>query len=332
MHATGFLDEHEGRDWAPYAVAAGLAGVGLIVTKALASAPNRPGFMFFLAAVALATWVGRMVGGLFTLLLSTVLSVYYLLSPMHSFFVDDAADQTRLVAFVLTGFVVCGVLGSWPTRRETAAAPAPLVIAGVSAKPAQTIVGLGSQAELIASLEALGEIPSVVAVDSAGALQGDFRGLKRAGLHSVLIAPELPQFLRRQLWNVARLDGLKPVSVRHATAVVAASARVGEGAVFLARAIVNPGAQIGDNVVLGCGSIVEHDCVLGDHVRIASGAILGAGVHVGAGSEIRARGIIRQNVKIGENATVLEGAVVVRDVPSNTVVSGVPAAAVTSEL
>jgi UDP-perosamine 4-acetyltransferase len=48
-------------------------------------------------------------------------------------------------------------------------------------------------------------------------------------------------------------------------------------------------------------------------------------VRVGAGAHIGAGATVRQGIAIGEQAIVGAGAVVVKDVPPNTVVVGVPA-------
>jgi acetyltransferase EpsM len=49
------------------------------------------------------------------------------------------------------------------------------------------------------------------------------------------------------------------VTLVHATAVLAPSARIGVGTVVMAHAVVNPGGVVGDGAILNTGSIVEHD-------------------------------------------------------------------------
>ena len=76
---------------------------------------------------------------------------------------------------------------------------------------------------------------------------------------------------------------------------------------------------------MNCAAVVEHDCVVGAHTHVATGAILCGGVKVGELSHIGAGAVIRQGIRIGARAVVGAGAVVVKDVPDDTTVMGVPA-------
>jgi UDP-perosamine 4-acetyltransferase len=130
---------------------------------------------------------------------------------------------------------------------------------------------------------------------------------------------------RARLFETGLSHGLRPLTVRHATATCSRRAELGAGVQMLAGAIVNAGAVIGANVILNTGSIVEHDCRLGDHVHVATGAKLAGGVVVADLAHIGAGATVRQGVRIGEAAVVGAGSVVVKDVPDGCVVAGVPA-------
>ncbi|MFN5797730.1 MAG: DapH/DapD/GlmU-related protein, partial [Planctomyces sp.] len=84
----------------------------------------------------------------------------------------------------------------------------------------------------------------------------------------------------------------------------------------------------GENVILNSGSIVEHDCRIGADVHIAPRACLAGGVRVGRQVHIGAGATICENLEIGDRAIVGAGAVVIRDVPPEAVVAGVPAKAI----
>ena len=131
--------------------------------------------------------------------------------------------------------------------------------------------------------------------------------------------------LRRRLFELGLRCGLKPLVIQHPSAICSTRARVGAGAQLLPGCIVNAGAQIGANVIINSGAIVEHDCVVGDHAHVATGARLAGNVHVQAGAHVGAGATIRQGLTIGVNAVVGAGAVVVKDVPAEAVVAGVPA-------
>jgi UDP-perosamine 4-acetyltransferase len=131
--------------------------------------------------------------------------------------------------------------------------------------------------------------------------------------------------LRATLFEKLRDCRFNVIAAIHPNAMVSPNARVGVGPTVMAGAIINPGTVIGDNVILNTGVVVDHDCSIGDHVHIATGARLSGGVTVGTGCHIGAGSTIRQALSIGKNAIVGAGAVVVKDVPDNVVVIGVPA-------
>jgi acetyltransferase-like isoleucine patch superfamily enzyme len=55
--------------------------------------------------------------------------------------------------------------------------------------------------------------------------------------------------------------------------------------------------------------------------------VLGGSVFVGEASHVGIGAVIRQGIHIGKNAVIGAGAVVVKDVPNDTTVTGVPATA-----
>ena len=130
---------------------------------------------------------------------------------------------------------------------------------------------------------------------------------------------------RQRLYELAVNTGFQVVSAVHPQAVVSRSARIGIGVAIMAGAIINAAAQLGQNVIVNTGSVIEHDCIIGDHVHIATGALLAGGVRIGNGSHVGVGASVRQCVKIGCNSIVGAGASVIRDVPDNVIVVGVPA-------
>jgi UDP-perosamine 4-acetyltransferase len=130
---------------------------------------------------------------------------------------------------------------------------------------------------------------------------------------------------RSRIWRQLHELGFEVIDVIHPTAVISDFATFGRGVTVLARAVVNPAVTLGDNVLVNTAAIVEHDCVIGDHVHLATGCVLAGGVVVEAGAFIGAGATLKPGVRIGAKAVVGAGSVVVRDVPANVVVSGVPA-------
>lgn len=130
---------------------------------------------------------------------------------------------------------------------------------------------------------------------------------------------------RRELYARIQVEGFEMISAIHPKATLDATVTIGHSATIMAGVIVNAASRLGDNIILNTAAVVEHDCIIGDHVHIATGAKLASTVWVGEGAHIGIGASIRQGVKIGARAVVGAGSVVIKDVPPQTVVVGVPA-------
>jgi len=110
----------------------------------------------------------------------------------------------------------------------------------------------------------------------------------------------------------------------HPSAVVSASAELGEGVLVGPGAIVNADARVGSHAIINSGVIVEHDCRVGENAHIAPGTVLGGGVCVGVDVLVGIGARVLPGVEIGDGSIVGAGAVVVKDVGGGAVVVGVP--------
>ncbi|WP_138733301.1 acetyltransferase [Modestobacter excelsi] len=111
----------------------------------------------------------------------------------------------------------------------------------------------------------------------------------------------------------------------HPTAIVAPSARIGEGTVVLAGAMVQPNARIGRHVLINTGASVDHDCDIGDYAHISPQVALSGHVTVGEGTHVGVGAVVIPKVTIGRWCKIGAGTVVIADIPDHVTAVGNPA-------
>ena len=114
-------------------------------------------------------------------------------------------------------------------------------------------------------------------------------------------------------------------TIIHPFSYVSEISNIGEGTIIMAGAVVHVNAVIGKGCIINTSSSVDHDCILEDGVHISPGAHIGGSVSIGKYTWVCIGSYIANNIKIGRNVIVAAGAAVIKDVPDNVMVAGVPA-------
>lgn len=130
---------------------------------------------------------------------------------------------------------------------------------------------------------------------------------------------------RIALMDVLRAHALRPLTVIHRTAFVAANAELGEGCQVMAQSAVCACVRLGDGVIVNTAASVDHDCVIGRGAHIGPGARLAGEIVVGDRAFIGTGAVVLPRVRVGDDAIVGAGAVVTKDVHVGETVVGNPA-------
>lgn len=197
--------------------------------------------------------------------------------------------------------------------------------------------GLGCQVQDI--LEQAGRWRAVAFLDSEPAKHGEIvaglrvRGgleqvenLVRAGVCGVVVAIG-DNVTRVALAQTLQTHGLALVSAIHPLVSISRSAVLAEHLIIGPRVTICVHTRVGPHCVLSAGAIAEHDNVLGQGVFLAPAVRLAGTVTVEDFATVGIGASVIPGRCVGRGARVEAGAVVIRDVPPNTTVGGVPAAA-----
>ena len=200
------------------------------------------------------------------------------------------------------------------------------------------IIGCGAQAKYVLEIFQLGKRRVSVILDPVGGKIGQkLGGVQIEAFDPRRLVPQTDKSRRPQA-IVCASDPVQKcalmgavagavdfVQALHPKAVIASTARIGDGAIINAGAVIQPYARIGQGCMVHAGVVVEHDCEVGDYANLAPNVALAGSVHIGQGALLGIGSAVVQNINIGQGAVVGAGALVLKDVPAHTVVYGTPA-------
>lgn len=132
--------------------------------------------------------------------------------------------------------------------------------------------------------------------------------------------------LRRRLFEEFQKIGGRLVSVVSPGAEIAEFGTVlGPGCCILPGAVITSSVTLGRGCLVNPNATISHDCILGDFVEVSPGANITGNCHIGDYTFVGSNCVVLPKISVGRNVTVGAGAVVTKDIPDNSVVSGVPA-------
>ena len=193
------------------------------------------------------------------------------------------------------------------------------------------ILGAGGHAKVvIGALRAAGETITAAFDDDesrAGMLvsgipvKGSITRARELGLRRAVIAVGDNDARRR----IAESFDFEWVQVRHPTAWIDPTSRIGVGTVIFAHAVIQGDSTIGDHAIVNTGATVDHDCDVAAFAHLGPGVSLGGGVSIGESALVGVGASIKPHLSIGEKATIGCGAAVITNVAAGIRAAGVPA-------
>ena len=130
---------------------------------------------------------------------------------------------------------------------------------------------------------------------------------------------------RRILYNLCKGFNIGLPTIIHSSATILTSSQIGNGTFVYPGAVIMNDCKIGNSVLVNSGVTMGHDVEIGDFSNINPGVHLAGRIKIGEECLIGIGASIRENIKIGNRVIIGAGSVVVKDIPDDSLVYGVPA-------
>jgi len=133
-------------------------------------------------------------------------------------------------------------------------------------------------------------------------------------------APEIRQRMILQLSQSSRF-----ATLIHPSAVLTRWMKIGDGTIITAGCIISNNVVIGNHVQINPSATVGHDVMINAFVSLGPGVLISGNVNIRDGAYIGTGANIIEKKTIGAWSIVGAGSTVVKNVPANTTVVGIPA-------
>ncbi len=130
---------------------------------------------------------------------------------------------------------------------------------------------------------------------------------------------------RRKLYNLCICINIGLPTIIHSSATILSSTLIGNGTFVYPGTVIMNDCKIGNSVLVNSGVTMGHDVEIGNFSNINPGVNLAGRIKIGEECMIGIGASIRENIKIGNRVIIGAGSVVVKDIPDDSLVYGVPA-------
>ena len=133
--------------------------------------------------------------------------------------------------------------------------------------------------------------------------------------------PIIKQKIQKELAAI----GCQTINIIHPTAYLSPHITLGTNVLIAPMCVVTINITIGDFVHINPQCGIGHDTVIEDYTTLYWNVNLGGFVHIAQSVELGSQTFVKQELTIGASSITGAGAVVLKDVPPNVTVKGVPA-------
>jgi sugar O-acyltransferase (sialic acid O-acetyltransferase NeuD family) len=152
----------------------------------------------------------------------------------------------------------------------------------------------------------------------------DLPQLCPAGDHAMFVAIGFRGLnkLRASICASCKDKGYRLISYLSSRAVNLGDVELGENCFVFENNVLQPFARIGNNVILWSGNHIGHDAVIGDHCFITSHVVVSGNAKIGPYCFLGVNATVRDGVSVGTESVIGAGALVLKDVPPQSVLKG----------
>jgi sugar O-acyltransferase (sialic acid O-acetyltransferase NeuD family) len=139
----------------------------------------------------------------------------------------------------------------------------------------------------------------------------------------LLLAIGLP-YVRRQVAESLLARGAEFLTLVHPTAIVAASARIGTGAILCPYSIASDACRVGRFVIMNYHTSLGHDASAGDFAVLSPYATLGGNTHIQEDVFLGLHASIGPGKTVGARSKVSANSCVLANAAADSIIFGVP--------
>lgn len=134
-----------------------------------------------------------------------------------------------------------------------------------------------------------------------------------------------PHIKKRMHREIKSLEGIMPDYPAINGCIDKAVCTIGEGVMMMPNSYISVWVELAKFVLINYGATVGHNAKIGSYSTVSPNATIGGYCELGESVFVGAGANLKEEISIGSNSIIGMGAVVLTDVPDNSVVVGNPA-------